>query len=169
MPPGPSWFVVETKARCEALALENLENQNFTVLYPTQIRRRLVRRQVVELASPYFPGYLFVKFDPVVDRWQSINGTRGVKRLMCFSPERPAAIPGPIADILVEQYGRGPIKDAKADMDHLVGKLLRITAGPLEGLTGNCQWSDAQRVGLLIWYFGGRNIVTLDAAQVIDA
>ena len=79
---GAAWFVVHTQPNAEAKAKRHLVNQGFTIYLPFYRRRvRHARRNEI-VASALFPGYLFVRFDPQQDRWRSINGTRGVVRIL---------------------------------------------------------------------------------------
>lgn len=83
------WAVVETKFGEETLAAREIRNQGFEVFTPLyQEKLRGGVRKVCHL----FPGYIFVHIRVSHEgRWRSINGTRGVKRLMTWG-EQPARV-----------------------------------------------------------------------------
>ncbi len=74
------WYLLQTKARREAVARENLERQG----YLTWLPRLRVRRPRSERIEPLFPGYLFVQLSPDVDNFGPIRSTVGVLRLIRF-------------------------------------------------------------------------------------
>ena len=136
------------------MALSQLRRQDFYTVCPTFIRKRVVRGQVVEFALPLFSGYIFVTFD-LESRWQSINGTRGVRRLICGERLEPWALPEGEAVRLLEQCEDGPLRDVdKALAAFKPGDMLQILDGPFAGHVGECEWSDDERVKVLINFMG---------------
>jgi transcription antitermination factor NusG len=75
------WTVAQTESQREQTAAQHLERGGFEIYLP-RIRHRSGK------IEPLFPGYLFVQ---VECRWQIINATIGVLRLLT-SCERPACI-----------------------------------------------------------------------------
>lgn len=72
-----TWMVAQTQQNAEHEARRNLVAQDLVVYLPLfRLPRntRGVRRPV-----PLFPGYIFIAWH---DRWRSVNGTRGVVRLL---------------------------------------------------------------------------------------
>ncbi|MCI5073637.1 transcription termination/antitermination NusG family protein [Oricola sp.] len=86
------WYVVATRPAREALAAQQLENQSFEVFLPK--RKATIRhaRKLITKTAPLFPGYVFVRMCVDTVRWQSINGTMGVKFIL-MQDERPIALP----------------------------------------------------------------------------
>ena len=80
MTTSPEWYLVQTKARRESLARENLERQHYRIWLP----RLRVRRPRSERVEPLFPGYLFIRLSPDVDDFGPIRSTLGVLRLVKF-------------------------------------------------------------------------------------
>ena len=78
---SPEWYLLQTKARQESLARDNLERQRYRSWLP----RLRVRRPRSERIEPLFPGYLFVQLSPDVDDFGPIRSTVGVLRLVKFS------------------------------------------------------------------------------------
>jgi transcriptional antiterminator RfaH len=87
------WFVVQTKRSKETYARDHLRRQHFKTFFPRITTSSRRRGKFVTNHVPLFPGYLFVAFDPVCLGWHSINGTRGVSRLLCSDSGRPQALP----------------------------------------------------------------------------
>lgn len=147
------WFVAHTQARGEDRAVSNLERQGFATFVPRYRRRRRHARRVDTVRAPLFPGYVFVHLDPETARWRSINGTFGVKHLVCRG-SRPA----PMADAIVEQI------KAREDEDGLVlldpspfapGQRLRIADGAFYDSVGLfAEMADNERVVLLLSLLG---------------
>ena len=78
------WYVVMTQPCNEEGALRNLTRQGFDAFLP---RRWVTKRRpdrFCTLLEPLFPRYLFVRLDLELQRWRSINGTYGVRRLVGF-------------------------------------------------------------------------------------
>lgn len=124
-------YVAQTKPREEPRARDELTRQGFEAFYPTELRRRLVRRALAVFAMPIFPSYIFVAFDPLVDRWQAIHGTRGVRRLMC-SKERadPIRLPPAVARNLRERSAAPLERPEEVVRLFRRGERVRIVDGP---------------------------------------
>src|SRR5665213_356294 len=79
---GGRWYVVQTHAGSEYKARLELHDQAFHCFLPECVERISHARKVTSRRGPLFPGYLFVSFDVGMTAWRSINGTRGVVRLI---------------------------------------------------------------------------------------
>ena len=85
------WFVVQTHIHAEAKAASNLGRQEFSVYVPRYLKRRSHARKVETVARPLFPRYLFVSVDSAMQRWRSIQSTRGVSHFVSWG-DRPASV-----------------------------------------------------------------------------
>lgn len=92
-----NWYVIQTQVKMEPTAKENLVRQGFDVFLPQYEKK--VKKGLLTL--PLFPGYLFTRFDPAVDRWQRIHSTTGVSRILGYNaganticPVKPDVVPG---------------------------------------------------------------------------
>lgn len=94
------WYVAQTRARQERLALMNLEAQKFEVFLPQILKTTRHARRHRLVKSAVFPGYLFVRLDPDQHRWRSVNGTIGVSRLLTAN-ERPTPAPIGVVEALM--------------------------------------------------------------------
>lgn len=77
------WYAVQTHYKRESEAKRELENQDYVVYLP------VTRDDARNIVRPVIDGYVFVS---ECDRWRSINGTRGVQRVLLNSPEVPGRI-----------------------------------------------------------------------------
>lgn len=101
-----------------------------------------------------FPRYVFVALDLAVDRWRSINGTRGVSHLVCLG-DRPQALP----DGTVETFREQEDEDGFVSFASLAlfdfGARLRVLDGNFAGKVGVYErMTSAERVVLLFDLLG---------------
>jgi transcriptional antiterminator RfaH len=148
------WIAVQVKSHCEDLAIKNLEESGFTCFYP---RLTLQRGSVVE-KRPMFPGYIFVEIDLLdMPVWRTINSHRGVYKMMMYASGCPGMLPIGLVESMI---ARGDLLQDFNDVMKLVkGQKIRFTAGPLSGITGTIQWTQKQRVSLLIDLLGRETLV----------
>jgi transcription antitermination factor NusG len=77
------WYAIQTHYKREEEARRELEKQDYVVYLPQ------TRDDAKNTVRPLIEGYLFVS---ECDRWRSINGTRGVQRVLLNSPEVPGRV-----------------------------------------------------------------------------
>ena len=92
------WILVYTKAKEEQKAKRNLQNQGFETFLPMIAFAKLNQSKSITLKA-MFPGYLFVKINTELDKWNRIKSTRGVSHLVVFG-QRLAEIPNQVIDYL---------------------------------------------------------------------
>jgi len=148
------WYVARTKARSETRAGVSLRRQGFEVYLPQYGRRRRHARRTDVVPSPLFPGYLFLRMDLSTSRWHSVNGTSGVRSLICHG-RRPAAVP----EGVVEELRARETADGLVPLRSLVvletGERLRIVDGPLHDCVGIYEkMTGGERVVLLLRLLG---------------
>ena len=88
------WILVYTKAQEEQKAKRNLQNQGFEIFLPMIAFAKLNQPKSITLKA-MFPGYLFVKINTELDKWNRIKSTRGVSHLVVFG-QRLAEIPNQV-------------------------------------------------------------------------
>jgi transcriptional antiterminator RfaH len=76
------WAVVNTQPHREHIAVENLQRQEFIPYCPLIRRQQRHARRVTDVLRPLFPGYLFVKINPDLDRWRPMLSTFGVRSVV---------------------------------------------------------------------------------------
>ena len=124
-----AWYVVHTKPRQEARALENLQNQGFNCFLPTMQVQKLRNQKVQVITEPMFSRYLFIQLDDATQDWSPIRSTLGVSKLVSFGP-LPAKVP--IAFVVLLQNA----PQAALERMFTLGDSVRITNGPMHGLEG---------------------------------
>jgi transcriptional antiterminator RfaH len=125
----PAWYVVHTKPRQEARALDNLQNQGFTCFFPTMQVQKLRNHKVQTVTEPMFSRYLFIQLDDTTQNWGPIRSTLGVSKLVSFG-HQPAKVPPEFIAFL---------KEAPAEtLERMFapGDNIQIARGPLKGLEG---------------------------------
>ncbi len=78
------WYVVHTKPRSEARALENLERQGFEVFLPMITLQKVRRARVANITEPMFSRYLFLRVTPSMQDLSVVRYTMGVSQLVRF-------------------------------------------------------------------------------------
>ena len=91
----PRWFCFQMQPQLRETAAHNLTRQNFEPFFPSILLTRGKR----SWTEPMFRGYGFVRFNPAIDRWRSINGTYGVSGLL----PRHSLYPMPMPVGLIER------------------------------------------------------------------
>ena len=127
----PYWYAASTRANHEKNVAEHLTArsvEHFLPLYES-VRRWKDRR--VRLQMPLFPGYVFVRIS-LRDRLQVLQ-IPSVASLVSFNGI-PATLPE--AEITALKAGLEHGLQAVPHPYLKVGKRVRITTGPLEGLEG---------------------------------
>ena len=133
------WYVAQTQVQGEARAELNLARQGFQPFLPQVRKRRRHARRSDWVRAPLFPGYIFVRLDCEAARWRSINGTFGVRQLICQG-DRPQPLPDSVV---------------LAPPPFAAGQRLRIEAGAFSDLTGLfAEMADRDRVVLLLELLG---------------
>lgn len=157
------WYVASTQPNNEFLAADQLRAQGFEVFLPTVKRTVRHARRVSEVRRAYFPAYLFVALDPDRQPWRSVNGTRGVRRLV-GGAERPAPVPSGLVEALKGQ--QDPDGLLRVAHSFAAGDRVRITDGPFAEFIGVVSGlSGADRVRVLLDLMSARAPVELPRAH----
>lgn len=125
-----------------------------------RVRTTRHARQSQTKAAPLFPGYLLVAFDPTIDRWRSIRGTRGVIRLLAAG-DSPLRLPFGVAEAL-----GAPPEARDAVVPPVEDEPVRLTSGPFAGLVGQLIRLDSNgRVEVLLRILGEKGLDPFDATS----
>ncbi len=161
-----NWYVVYTQAQKEVLASQNLINQGFDVYLPRCRKRRCHARRVDTVLAPLFPRYLFVRIDPLVRRWRSINGTIGVCYLLTEGPD-PIALADGVIDTIRERELDGAVQVQAPAFTK--GQRLCVTDGPFADLDGLFECTDENQRVILLLEFMGRLVRTRVPGHAVTA
>lgn len=149
------WYVVYTKPRLEAVALENLLNQGFESWYP---RARVVKRRVggkAEVVESLFPRYVFVQLAQGEHVFSRIRSTRGCIDLVRFGFEyRP--VPEGFVEALRASTDSDGVLPLHATATRLEpGTPVMLLDGAMAGWVGQLQgYRAADRVVVLMQMMG---------------
>jgi transcriptional antiterminator RfaH len=127
-----------------------------------------IRRGKPDRVEPLFPRYLFCHFHRLDDDWRRIWGFEGVDRIFSSSPDSPIPVPDQAIELLRSFAApNGCIYPAdRYALPLAVGTSVRLLSGPMEDLTGICEWSSGKRVGLLMQILGRSVVVAADRTAV---
>jgi transcriptional antiterminator RfaH len=143
-----SWIVASTHPRREHAAIANLSRQGFHAYCPRTNKRVRHARQTRNVLSPLFPGYVFIRLDPRVEPWRSIDSTTGIRNLVRFG-DYPAVVP---ADFITglrasEQDGVIPSRQEA----YQPGQKVQMRDGPFDGVIATVlSCSAAERIVVLM-------------------
>lgn len=150
------WYAVNTQPRQEMRADVNLKRQGFCSWLPQFRRARRHARRTDRVLAPLFPGYLFVRFDPEVARWRSINGTFGVVRLLC-NGDAPFAVPGGLVEEIMQRRDESGLV-MLPPRRFTAGEAVRVAAGPFGALEGLFEEMSGQDRVVLLFDLLGRKV-----------
>lgn len=157
-----AWYVVHTKPRQEARALENLQNQGFNCFLPTMQVQKLRNQKVQTITEPMFSRYLFIQLDDQNQNWGPIRSTLGVSKLVSFGPQ-PAKVPPELVAFLQEA------PQTTLERMFTPGDNVQVASGPLQGLEGQYVAHDGEaRAFVLVELLGQpqKLRMTIDSLRV---
>ncbi len=143
------WYLVHTKPRQEACALQNLNQQGYDCYLPLLSSEKLLKGQVSKTTEPLFPRYLFIRLDTSnsAKSWSPIRSTRGVSKLVSFG-NQPARVADELVELIRARESSGDIEEKRLFKP---GETIRVVDGPFAGVEGIFQALDGtQRVMILI-------------------
>ncbi|MEQ9560294.1 MAG: transcription termination/antitermination NusG family protein [Rhodospirillales bacterium] len=147
-----NWYAVYTQSGKEAFAAQNLVNQGFEPYLPRYRKRRRHARRVETVLTPLFPRYLFVRMDPHLNRWRSINGTFGVSHILTDG-DLPRAVPDEVIDTIRSHEDQGVVTILPPAFAK--GQMVAINDGPFSDKRGIFECvDDHDRVVLLLDLMG---------------
>jgi transcriptional antiterminator RfaH len=164
---GSRWYVAQTRPHAENKASAHLLRQGFGVYLPRYKKQRHHARRLETVVVPLFPGYLFVAVDMAAQRWQAIQSTIGVARLV-RDGERPAPAPQQVIDTL----------KANEDEDGFIrlkprrftpGDKIRIISGAFDDCLGLYEGMSGERRVAILLELLGRKVRVVLGAEVIEA
>lgn len=154
------FFVAQTLPVHEEIAAINLRAQDFEVFYPTRAADPKVMKRIRKLFGgypagliPIISGYVFVRFDRDASRWRSINGTRGVRRIL-GEFEKPTPVPIGVIEEMKDRWATGDYEKKPEPIPFRYGDKIRITAGPFADRRGEVEEVVEDEVQVILHMFG---------------
>jgi len=163
-----NWYVIHTKPRQEARALENLQAQGYHCYLPLIAVEKIRQHHLSIEQEPLFARYLFIELDSDASgkSWSPIRSTLGVSKLVSFGTE-PLKASRELIEALrqrTETVAQTPIAL------HQPGDAVRITDGPFAGLEGVLQMTNGEsRAMVLLELLSKPTQVTLPIASLTKA
>jgi transcriptional antiterminator RfaH len=163
------WYLVHTHPCSENRAAMHLRRQGFEICFPRYLKSRRHARRVETVAAPLFPRYIFVAVDLTDQRWQSIQSTVGVTRLVCRG-DNPAEVPHfVINDLNCRLDDRGFVH-FEQNTSYKLGEKIRVLDGAFSTCFGLFERiTDSERVIILLDLLGRRVRVELNANKIAAA
>jgi len=128
--PDLGWFAIRVKPRHEKSVFRLIEGQGLEQLLPLQHVRRWAKR-TRDVQVPIFPGYVFCRFDR--SSWARVVQTPGVIDVV-RSGGAPVGICSEEMTSLQRLHRMGSAMEPWPYLP--AGQTVRISAGPLAGVTG---------------------------------
>ena len=155
-----AWYLVQSKPRNEARALENLVRQGYETYLPLMEVERLQRGKLLKKMEPLFPRYLFLHLEEGNDNWGPIRSTIGVAGLVRFGQAYAV-----VSDEVLEAV-RERTQDIKKALFES-GDGIRVVSGPLLGLEGVFEITDGeQRSFVLLEFMQKQQRVSVSTADL---
>lgn len=162
------WYVAHTQPHKEHLAIAHLQRQQFRTFLPCFLKRRSHAGRIDHVLAPLFPRYAFVGLDLEADRWRAVNGTVGVRHLVCQG-DRPAAVPAGIVEDLMAQADAASVVAPATLLLFDRGDRLRIVDGAFTGQVGRYERMTADQRVVLLLNMLGREVEARVPLSAVDA
>lgn len=144
----PKWYLVKTKPLNEPRVNARLAEAGYETLFPRILKKD--RRTGQKVPRPFFPTYLFVRFD--IEQTRTIRYTRGVAKVVSFGPLPEEVNPEIVEAVRGRMDGEGFVQLVQAPVQWKPGERIRIGEGPLAGIEAIFleELPDRERVVLLL-------------------
>lgn len=162
------WYAVQTQPSSEDRAVGHLQRQGYDIYLPRYARKRRHARRIDTVASPLFPGYLFVRLDLERMAWRSVDGTRGVIRLVRRG-DRPAPLPEGVVERLRDCEDESGLHTPASLMVLAPGTPLRIVGGAFDDHVGVFERMSADSRVVLMLSLLGRTVQVSLPRSAVDA
>ncbi len=162
------WYVAYTRPRAEGQAVGHLLRQGFEAYVPLCRKLHRHARRTEAVKAPVFPRYVFVALDLTADRWNSVNGTRGICHLVRYG-DRPAAVPEGIVEAYrAQENDHGFVSLASLALLER-GARLRMLDGAFAGQTGRYERMTADERLVLLLDVLGREVSISVPVHALEA
>jgi transcriptional antiterminator RfaH len=158
------WYVIQTKPGNEHRVETNLLNQGIETFLPLIEAYQWKRGKMVQTIKPFFPNYLFSRFNLRL-HYYKVKWTRGVSKVLGAGNE-PVPISEKVIQLIKERMGNGNIVELEDELKE--GDFIQISSGPFRDLTGIFQkkMSGSGRVRVLLSLIGVDVAVQLSRWQI---
>ncbi len=164
-----SWACVATQPQQEQRAVEQLQRQSFQTFFPAYRVKKKNRHFAVR---PLFPNYIFVDIANAA-KWSAINNTEYVKQVLTYTPKegeyrQPHLFPAEFIESLKAQVVELEGEPRSAVVNYIpVGCKVEIISGPLKHMEALVEWTDGERVALLVSIFNRTTKARFHVSDVV--
>lgn len=128
------WYALYVHSRAEKKVHERLLKMGYESYLPLVVRMKKWSDRMKKVEEPLFKSYLFVRAD---ERWYfKVTEIPGVTRFVSFNKQFVVVPENQI--IAIKKYCNDYVED-ESELNNIElheGQLVRITSGPMTGLTG---------------------------------
>jgi transcription antitermination factor NusG len=152
------WYVLQTRPKKE-FEVESLFNRaGFTVYNPKYSRDSLVK--------PFFPGYLFLRFQ-YPSEYRKVIFSRGVKKVI-GNDNGPIPLETDVIKCLRSRERNGLIELMKYGEEPNPGDEIEVMEGPMKGLKGVFykKLNDRERVMILLNYVAYQGSLMIEKTKI---
>ncbi len=147
------WFIVQIKPNSYGLADRNLIRQGFETFIPEMNITTRKNNKFVDKKVFVFPGYIFVSFNPDSSKWNKINSTYGVSKIISFN-KKPSEVSSDLILELKTRYGTKSNPTLKENLQ--IGDSIKFHSGPFANLIAEVESVDENnRICVLLESMGG--------------
>jgi len=126
------WYVVSTKPNREKQTELNIGRLGVGCFLPLLKEQKIIRRKRRTIATPLFPGYLFVRIN-ILEHYRAVSYARGVRRIVEFG-SGPVEIDASVIDAIRIKVIDSHLFESEKAMKLHAGHLVQIKDGPFMGL-----------------------------------
>lgn len=160
------WHVLYTQPKKELIVNNQLEQRNLEVYFPVLQYDRGYRRGI--RLEPFFPNYLFVRVDLLLDEATGLRWMPGVRGIVVTGDE-PAVVPEAVIETLhnrLDALEKRVLR--KSDSLFAPGQKVRIVDGPFKGFEAVFQagLNGHDRVQVLLEFLGRSIRTTVQVEQL---
>jgi len=160
------WWLCQTQPRQEFMAAAHLARQKYQCLVPHVMKVVRHARTTSERQRPLFPGYVFVSAEGGFVGARSINGTRGVSRLVAFDAHGPAVVPPSVIRDFLSKCDESGLIIKPPSVE--IGDHVNAISGPLAGIVARViGLPERDRVQVLLEMMGQHVKTTLSLTSVL--
>jgi transcription antitermination factor NusG len=170
------WHILQTEPRQEKQVESFLVDKRFKVFLPTELKlvRSGVRRLILQRIQPMFPGYVFVRFNRLIDgpRTAVIHRAPGIRAVHSFLEMNGDLATVDDAELaIVEQISKQlmiPFRAPVAPNAHFAtGETVKVLEGPFANFWGVVSRIEGQeRIKVLVSLFGRATLASFKASQI---
>ena len=158
------WYVIQTKPKKEEEAKSYLSTKGVEVFSPLIETFLLKNGRMNRELKPFFPSYIFGKFD-LDQNYPLVRWAKGVKKVLGFG-DYPTPISEEVVEIIRERTDAHGIVRLK--YRYQANDVIRIKTGPLRDLLGVFErWiSDSERVRILLNLMGYQPVIEIHYSMI---